>query len=100
MSARHDNAPGVVKPRGRPASYSEDTMPDLAPPWSAAERARQRSHDAFVKLDEELTRENRPPDCRCPEEITLSERLAVRILVKHFGWYVTEPGTLRRRPTA
>ena len=71
-------------------------MPDMAPPWSAAERARQRSHDAFVRLDAVLEQENRPPDCRCPEEVPLSERLAVRILVKHFGWTVTEPGSLRR----
>lgn len=56
----------------------------------------QKSVDAFVALDEQLTKENAQPDTRSPVEVTLSEACAVRILVKHYGWVVLEPGTLKR----
>jgi hypothetical protein len=56
----------------------------------------QRSLDAFCELDERLTRENRAPDVRSPQDVTLSEKLAVRILVKHYGWVALDANTLRR----
>lgn len=56
----------------------------------------QKTVDAFIDLDEVLTKENRPPDCRSPREHTVAEACAVRILVKHYGWTVVEPGVLRR----
>lgn len=56
----------------------------------------RRIVDAYVQLHELIEASPRVPDCRAPEDVTLSERLAVRILVRHYGWHVTDPGTLVR----
>lgn len=40
----------------------------------------------------------RSPDSRSPWEVTMAERTCVRILVRHYGWRMVEPGELRRVP--
>lgn len=40
----------------------------------------------------------RSPDSRSPWEVTMAERTCIRILVRHYGWRMVEPGELRRVP--
>ena len=52
----------------------------------------------LVKADLALKQQPRRPDSRSPYEVTMAEQTAIRILVHHYGWRVTEPGVLRRVP--
>lgn len=57
---------------------------------------RGRLIDAFVAADEylkELAAAGNPPG---PADPTTAERLAIRLLVKHFGWRMTGAGQLLR----
>lgn len=59
-------------------------------------KADQRAVDLFVQLDALLALEGRQPVNGSPSALVIAERCAVRILCKHYGWRVTDPGTLRR----
>lgn len=39
------------------------------------------------------------PESRAPWEVGPAERAAIRVLVRHFGWRMVEPGRLVRVPT-
>ena len=57
---------------------------------------RGRLIDAFVKADEyiqELEALGHPPG---PADAGTAERLAIRLLVKRFGWRMTAPGYLQK----
>lgn len=58
--------------------------------------ADRRAVDLFVQLDALLALEGRQPVNGSPGSLCIAERCAVRILCKHYGWRVTEPGTIRR----
>lgn len=59
-------------------------------------KAAQDAVDLFVQLDALLALEGRQPVNGSPAALVIAERCAVRILCKHYGWRVTDPGTLRR----
>jgi len=52
--------------------------------------------DMFAALDGLLQLDSRPPLVSSPSEVTVAERVALRILCRHYGWTVIEPGTIRR----
>lgn len=78
---------------------SQEKTPRLAPGTPRYEQAKEEVHKLFARLLEELESDPRTPDCRYPSEVTMGERMAVNILVKHYHWRVIEPGTLHRAKT-
>ena len=42
---------------------------------------------------------NPAPDSRCPGDWVISEAVAIRMLVRFYGWRVIEPGLIRRTRT-
>lgn len=63
---------------------------------TASELHRQRGKliDAFVQADELVGQARQQGITEGPLEVEVVERLAIRLLVKHFGWRMTAPGTL------
>lgn len=57
---------------------------------------RGRLIDAFVKADEFIQRLEQLGHPPGPADAGTAERLAIRLLVKRFGWRMTAPGTLQR----
>ena len=66
----------------------------MAPPQTT--EAPRTAAELWQALEGLLQLENRQPVVCSPSEVTLSERTAVGILCRHYGWTVIEPGTLRR----
>jgi hypothetical protein len=59
-------------------------------------RQRGRLIDAFAAADELIGEAERLKVHAGPLDVSIAERLAIRLLVKRFGWIVTEPGFMRR----
>jgi hypothetical protein len=38
----------------------------------------------------------RQPDIRCPYDVAHDEGYLIRCLIRHYGWFWTEPGVLNR----
>jgi len=52
--------------------------------------------DAFVLADELVELAQNHKITAGPLDVSIAERLAIRLLVKRFGWIHTEPGAIRR----
>ncbi len=72
---------------------AEPGSPDL-------EAARVALIDCFVECDDFLARCAQTPDLPASIDVSIAERLAIRLLVKRFGWRMTGPGQLLRLRTA
>ncbi len=57
---------------------------------------RGRIIDAFVLADELIAEADRLGITSGPFDPQIAERLAMRLLVKRFGWRVTSPGFMQR----
>lgn len=68
---------------------AEPGSPDL-------EAARIALIDSFVATDEFLSRCAQTADLPASIDVSVAERLAIRLLVKRFGWRMTGPGQLLR----
>ena len=53
-----------------------------------------RSIDECCKLDDWGWIDRVPPDSRSPMEVVISERSALRALVRHYRWVVLKPGVI------
>lgn len=75
----------------------EETIPRTDVGQLPAEAAaRGALIDAYVKADEYLRLGMSNDPARHTVDPSIVERLSIRMLVKHFGWVVTEPGRLHR----
>lgn len=98
-SAPHGKG-GLPAPLPVAAVVRAVTQQPQPPVNSTEERLHQqrgRVIDAFVKADE-LIAEAQAAKLDCgPLDISIAERLAIRLLVKRFGWVNCSPGQLLRR---
>jgi hypothetical protein len=60
-------------------------------------RQRGRLIDAFAAADELIGQAELLRVESGPLDVSIAERLAIRLLVKRFGWVVTQPGCIVRR---
>jgi hypothetical protein len=59
-------------------------------------RERGRLIDAFAAADELIGRAEKEQVHSGPLDVSIAEKLAIRLLVKRFGWVMTAPGQLLR----
>jgi len=59
-------------------------------------RERGRLIDAFAAADELIGKAEQEGIHSGPLDVSIAEKLAIRLLVKRFGWVMTAPGQLLR----